>query len=236
MADFNFSFATDSHIYFDDDGYKNYTTDVINEFDKTLRLDALVNGGDSIAYGTMSKPLGLSALIKSLDVDRKKLLYAVGNHDYNGVSFESDQPSRKNNRQWNFSRKDVERLLLKDLADVVRPAGKHYYYKDFAGAKIRFIVLDTSDVEEQYDNSGNIVTDPLITYFVGKEQIDWLRQTALQVEEGWDIVITMHIGIYTWEDGFADNSYLHNRSAIQEIFRAFNAKSAYAYTIEGETA
>ncbi|WP_161944260.1 hypothetical protein, partial [Streptococcus suis] len=49
-----------------------------------------------------------------------------------------------------------------------------------------------------------------------------------------DIVITMHIGIYTWEDGFTDNSYLHNRSAIQEIFRAFNAKSAYAYTIEGE--
>ncbi len=233
MADFNFSFSTDSHIYFDDDGYKNYTTDVINDFDKTLRLDALVNGGDSIAYGTMSKPLGLSALVKSLDVDRKKLLYAVGNHDYNGISFRTDE-AKKNNRQWNFSREDVERLLLKDLADIVRPAGKHYYYKDFVGAKIRFIVLDTSDVEHKYDSSGNIVTDPLITYFVGKEQIDWLRQTALQVEEGWDIVITMHIGIYTWEDGFADNSYLHNRSAVQEIFRAFNAKSAYAYTIEGE--
>ncbi|HGK7333053.1 TPA: hypothetical protein ACJ511_000120 [Streptococcus suis] len=233
MADFNFSFATDSHIYFDDDGYKNYTTDVINEFDKTLRLDALVNGGDSIAYGTMSKPLGLSALIKSLDVDRKKLLYAVGNHDYNGISFRTDE-AKKNNRQWNFSREDVERLLLKDLADIVRPASKHYYYKDFVDTKIRFIVLDTSDVEEQYDSAGNIVTDPLVTYIVRKEQIDWLRRTALQIEEGWDIVVAMHIGIYTWEDGFADNSYLHNRSAIQEIFRAFNAKSAYAYTIEGE--
>ena len=167
MSDFNFSYSTDAHTYFDEDGYKNYTTDVVNEFDKTLGLDALVNGGDSIAYGTMSKPLGLSALIKSLDVDRTKLLYAIGNHDYNGVSF-SENEAKKNNRQWNFSRKDVERLLLKDLTDIVRPANKHYYYKDFAGAKIRFIVLDTSDVEEQYDNSGDIVTDPLITYIAGK--------------------------------------------------------------------
>ena len=233
MAEFNFSYSTDAHTYFDEDGYKNYTTDVVNEFDKTLNLDAVVNGGDSIAYGTMSKPLGLSALIKTLDVDRTKLLYAIGNHDYNGVSF-SENEAKKNNRQWTFSRKDVERLLLKDLTDIVRPANKHYYYKDFASAKIRFIVLDTSDVEEQYDSAGNIVTDPLVTYIVGKEQIDWLRQTALHVEEGWDIVITMHVGIYMWEDGFTSNSYLHNCNAIREIFRAFNAKSAYSYNLEYE--
>lgn len=233
MADFNFSYSTDAHTYFDEDGYKNYTTDVVNEFDKTLGLDALVNGGDSIYYGTMAKPLGLSALIKSLDVDRKKLLYAVGNHDYNGVSF-SENEAKKNNRQWTFSRKDVERMLLKDLTDIVRPADKHYYYKDFVDTKIRFIVLDTSDVEEQYDNNGNIITDPLVTYIVRKEQIDWLRQTALQVEEDWTIVTIMHVGLYTWEDGFVDNSYLHNSNAIQEIFRAFNAKSTYSYTIEGE--
>ena len=54
---FTFAFYSDVHYYMTENknGYINVTNAVVNDIDKYIGLDCIINGGDSILYGTKFK-------------------------------------------------------------------------------------------------------------------------------------------------------------------------------------
>ena len=225
---FVFAFATDCHWYFDNTAYHNYTNEMIEELRKCIGFDCYINGGDSIYYGTKFKLNGVAAMNDAFAVNHDNYVYCIGNHDYNGVSGETQ------NSGWMFDADGIESLCMRKMQSIVRPSGARYYYRDFEEKKIRVIVLDTSDVDITFDGNGDLTSeDPLTTFVVRQNQIDWLCDALDCPDSGWGVVIVMHVGLYLAEDGFTDNNPLTNSQAIIDILKAYVNKGAYTYSTTG---
>ena len=226
---FVFAFATDCHWWFDDTTYHNYTNEMIEELRHCIGFDCYINGGDSIYYGTKFKLNGVASMTEAFEVNHDDYVYCIGNHDYNGVSGETQ------NSSWMFNAEGIESLCMRKIKTTQRPEGARYYYRDFEEKKIRVIVLDTSDLSIAFDESNNLSTpDPLVTFVIQQNQIDWLCSEALDCpSDDWGVMIVMHVGLYLAEDGFPDNNPLINRRAIINILNAYVNKAAYTYTTAG---
>lgn len=225
---FVFAFATDCHWWFDDTAYHNYTNEMIEELRNCIGFDCYINGGDSIYYGTEFKLNGVASMTEAFEVDHDNYVYCIGNHDYNGVS------GATQNSSWMFNAEAIESLCMRKMKNIHRPDGARYYYRDFDEKKIRVIVLDTSDLEFTFDGSGNLTSaDPLTTFVVRQNQLDWLCGALDCPTSDWGVIIVMHVGLYLAEEGFPDNNPLINRAAIKSILSAFVNKSAYTYSTTG---
>lgn len=131
-------------------------------------IDKILNGGDT----------GNSSVICSNAIDRLRdaigsdKVYSVnGNHETNDAS-RYEKP---------FER--VHRALRGHCKDIVYgDNNKSYYYFDNSASKVRYIGLSTYGyfVENQYEDAYTL------------EQLQWLTETALDVEDGWTIVIFTH--------------------------------------------
>lgn len=226
---FTFAFSTDCHWWFDTTtGYINRTNDVIKDLYNSVRYDAYINGGDSVFYGTKFKQNLVSSMEQAFDVPTENMIYCVGNHDYNGVSV----AGTVQNESWMLTDDEYEAIAMRKMQNIHRPIGKRYFYRDFEEKKIRIISLDTSDVDISFDNNDNIVGyDPLVTFAVRQNQLEWLRTTALDCPDNdWGVIIVMHVGLYTDEDGFVDNNPLINRSYLIQLLSAYVNKSNYSYS------
>ena len=225
---FLFSFATDIHYYFNDTtGYFNSTNELIEKLDNDFGFDAYINGGDSMLFGSKDRTYAIGALNHVFErIDGDKVLYCMGNHDFNGVS----QGGLSQDESWMFNNIMVETLLTRHNVNVNRPEGKRYFYKDFNNKKVRIIVLDTSDIDVTFDENGKAEIDPLLVYGVRQDQLTWLCDTALNVPtDEWNILVFMHVGLYTSENGFPGNNVLINRDGIINIFNKYVNKDIYSY-------
>lgn len=130
-------------------------------------------GGDSISNGTIADEAEMIAQDKAFDtimsyVPNGRFCRAVGNHDgywYDGTN------------RFSYDRNQVYELFLREEAIA---QNKHfgddgtYYYVDDITSGVRFIVLNT--------NGGS----------VDDAQIAWFRDTALNVDAGWCVVVISH--------------------------------------------
>ncbi len=131
-------------------------------------VDKILNGGDT----------GNSSVICSNAIDRLRdaigsdKVYSVnGNHETNDAS-RYEKP---------FER--VHRALRGHCKDIVYgDNNKSYFYFDSSASKVRYIGLSTYGyfVDNQYEDAYT------------SEQLQWLTETALDVEDGWTIVIFTH--------------------------------------------
>ena len=131
-------------------------------------IDKILNGGDT----------GNSSVICSNAIDRLReaiganSVYTVnGNHETNDAS-RYERP---------FER--VHRALRGHCSDIVYgDKNKSYFYFENAASKVRYIGLSTYGlfIDNQYEDA---YTD---------EQLQWFTQTALNVPEGWTIMIFTH--------------------------------------------
>ena len=230
--DFMFTFATDCHFPPDDEkSYYNPTNEVIKAIDDNFHVDAIINGGDSDIYGSKKRTYALGCydhVFKNLPQD--KIVYCMGNHDWNGVSGISYQQDE----DWMLDNSMTNTLFMRHNTDAVFPASAtddvKYFYRDFTDKKIRVIVLNTSDVDVSFTN-GIVDIDPLAALGVRQAQITWLTETALNVpDDDWHIIIFMHVGLYINAEGFPANNALINRESIQAILSAYVNKTTYSYS------
>lgn len=131
-------------------------------------IDKILNGGDT----------GNSSVICSNAINRLReaigsnRVYTVnGNHETNDAS-RYERP---------FER--VHRALRGHCSDIgYGDRNKSYFYFEDAGFKVRYIGLSTYGlfIDNQYEDA---YTD---------EQLQWFTQTAMNVAEGWTIVIFTH--------------------------------------------
>ena len=232
---FCFAFFSDNH-YSITNGKGHYvspTNAIIKDIDTFIGLDAILNGGDNIMYGSKSKVQGLTALFKMFDtIDLDKYVPCVGNHDFNSVA---DGGVTINTDEWIITNKELETLFFRKVETSARPNGKLYYYRDFEQKKVRIIVLDTMDVPIEFNTNGTIKYDPVSIHGLSQSQLEWLDSaldlTGKTDADNWKIVILMHVGAYFTTEGFTQNTNtLTNRLGLRAMLSAFVNRSSYSYS------
>lgn len=195
----NFAWFSDMHY----DGSSRYVKNVgvlckavMDACDIPL---ALMNG-DSLTAGVLSTDDEVIANLEgTMDIlapiGDERLMLVRGNHDdvygwYHptGSYIEGSSVAYVNkvapSKIWN----KLHRPQAKDFRRVFGGDGT-YFYLDNTPQKVRFVCLNG----HYYD--GEAVTDgttKFMTTGFGTEQLDWLENVALAVDEGWGVVIATH--------------------------------------------
>lgn len=159
--------------FFSDNHQRNgYAGMLIAYIMKECNIPYCFYGGDSISNGTIADEAEMIAQDKAFDtimsyIPNGRLCRAVGNHDgywYDGT-----------NKYW-YNRDQVYELFLREESIA---QNKHfgddgtYYYVDDIASKVRFIILNTNEVDST--------------------QLTWLQNTALSFNEsGWAVVFISH--------------------------------------------
>ena len=172
-----FYFITDMH--WDKNAQKS--PDIITMMQKRLRINKMFTGGDITSNGYENSPI--TELRKAMGNDAS--VYSVsGNHEYIGAATYSEIAYMQNS----LYPENVEFGSIE----------KSYYYIDNKAKKIRYIVLAAY---------GEAVNGAAKTLYTDIDQLEWFRNTALNVESGWTIIILTHClyAIPVYSDGTSGN-------------------------------
>lgn len=145
----------------------------------------------------------ISKSIRDLyDID-SRLLLANGNHD--GV-----EANGYGNTQWYYCANGS----INNGYAIKENVPNAYSYKDFPDLKIRILTMSMPD------------SNQLNAYYWGfsHEQIQWLINTALDVEDSWKIIMTVHSPLYGKHQG---DSYGH-ADVVNGIINAFHNHTTYS--------
>lgn len=131
-------------------------------------IDMILNGGDT----GNSSVICCNAIDQLRDAIGSDRVYSVnGNHETNDAS-RYEKPYKR-----------VHRALRGHCKDIVYgDKNNSYFYFDNSASKVRYIGLSTYGlfVNNQYEDAYTA------------EQLQWFTETALDVEDGWTIVIFTH--------------------------------------------
>lgn len=131
-------------------------------------IDKILNGGDT---GNTSV-ICTNAINRLRDAIGSDKVYTVnGNHETNDAS-RYERPYERVHKALRVHCKDI----------VYGDQNKSYFYFDNLASKVRYIGLSTFGlfIDNQYEDAYTA------------EQLQWFTETALDVEDGWTIVIITH--------------------------------------------
>lgn len=135
-------------------------------------VNKILNGGDTGNSQIICKN-AISQLRNAIGSD--KVYIVTGNHEINDAS-RYESPYMR-----------VADELRGHCSDIVYgDSNKSYFYFDNAASKVRYIGLSTYGLylDDQYESA---YTD---------QQLEWFRSTALDVAEGWNIIVFTHCLYY----------------------------------------
>lgn len=214
----NFTFATDIH----NNIWNNqpHKFQVLGEIGKRGIVDFVGIGGDIVDEGQPVSELK-KRLLKLVNYARDSYLTFIcrGNHDTGFTNYTTGDVI-KPHEWYNIACRHLEEKVV---FDEQNPQGG-YYYKDFNNAKIRVIVLNTSDFYIEGDNSIN----PL-TCRIRQQQFSWFQNKALNfMDKGtdrsnWGVVILSHASI-----NVVESSELNGKILICEVLKAFMTGTTYS--------
>lgn len=104
--------------------------------------------------------------------------------------------------------------------DEVRNGNSNYYYKDFDDKKIRLIGLDSSDFPETTNADGTMIFNKFSNSGFQQNQLNWLANQALQVPDGYAVLITMHWPVNHTVYDYADEMMI-NHHLLKQILEDF---------------
>lgn len=105
-----------------------------------------------------------------------------------------------------------------------------YFYKDYPEKKIRFITLNTSDVNEDlFDENGSLKYARWLSHTIRQEQLTWLATVALNnVPEDYHVVVSGHAPLNANIGGWTDNGSIYmNFGIILSLLAAFRDGTNY---------
>ncbi|MBQ6520814.1 MAG: metallophosphoesterase [Anaerolineaceae bacterium] len=216
---FTFIHVSDNHHVGNYGGtYSNATAAVIRYLHSRYHFDAIFNTGDELLTATKAASgsgwndgkLSLSNAINSYPIE--DLVFCEGNHD-RGIIAE----------QYIYL-EEYYNLVLRHWADNPNVHASYpdsYYYRDYPDYKIRTVCLtlynlpdDDLDVHYQYLRDW--------VYGYDCRQMEWLCNTALQVDGGWSVIILTHQAPVTTKEGNNGNgSGGVNILALRDILESF---------------
>lgn len=187
------------------DDNPDYTGMAYAKVANDINLDANFNLGDSV----LSNPKNCTASLMNTfrRVPAKDWVYVEGNHDRNVFAPILSKVGYNNivNRH---------HLLFDKNFHFGNGENSSYYYVDYDNRKIRVIVLDLYDIGPAHDN----VYNDDAGYRQG--QLEWLINTALKVEDGWQVIVMTHQPPIP---GMPENNLGYNSDALIKILESFKA-------------
>lgn len=200
----NVAFMTDMHYgAFDND--RMIVKKAVNAYkyiaDK-VPAEGIIIGGDSVNEGTKEIR---TEIFKELTAhfEGTDAFFIKGNHDDGSIwdcAFEKSAPAVNH-----FTGGELKSLMFSCLpgravTDEGNPDGAYWYF-DNAEKKIRFIGLDSSELEHEVDEEGKLKFPGIYYSRISDEQFKWLGNEALSFkEEGWTALIFLHVGLTPCDD------------------------------------
>lgn len=179
----------------------NYTGMAYERVRQALDPDANFNLGDSV----LSTGDNLVALRRAFEYTPvKDWIYCEGNHDRwvkdpilpPAQFYAAVNRVHRNDSRFHFG----------------NGSNGAYYYVDYDSKKLRVIVIDDYDVGSTHDAEYNDKAG------IRQAQFDWLANTALQVEEGWYVLVMVHQSPYP---DMPENNRVANSDQLVQLFNAF---------------
>ena len=153
-------------------------------------------------------------------IERSKFLCTKGNHDgawgasVDGVSYLKNIGNKEN----------YNTLYRRQASEYNRVFGGNgtYFYVD-SPQKVRFIMLNChTDGDGSEDENGYPVYNAMKSSVYGSEQLEWVAEVALDVPEGWGVIVMSHVPLNTGTDG----------AALSGLLDAYNNRRTYTKTID----
>lgn len=210
-----FVFLTDVHIARN----TRYSVPLIHYIKEHTDIQNVLCGGDFVwAFGSANlcrEQLTLS--LEYLDALREDMnvYIARGNHDA------TIRKSREEDVGYTMPYGQVRSAFAAHNSPATcAPEGKLYFYVDDTDAKIRYVILDTSEKHLAEDQPWGV------QYGMLDEQLRWLCDTALRLEDGrdWSVIVLGHIPCY--EKITDAGSVL---APLRDILEAFRNKQCCQY-------
>ncbi len=165
-------------------------------------------------------------ILSAIDADR--LLATVGNHDgawgapVDGVYYLKDIGNEAlYNKVFRRQSTDSRRVFGEDGT---------YFYVDSFPHKVRFIMLNThTDGDGANNENGYAVYNSMKNSVLGTKQLHWLENTALDVPDGWNIILMGHYPLKTWSE--TENSLvfaIKDGELFKEIVDSYNNRTVYS--------
>ena len=190
--------------------------------------------GDVVTRGCLNSSEEMEeSFVKAEDIlvpIRDKALQIKGNHD---GAWGYDPP---NTYQYQFSNELIYKYIYSNVKKI---NGTHFspeneaYYIDDTENKVRYIMLNSHHNDELKSSDGSAVHNPFRVFRFGQKQIDWLALTALDVPEGYSIIVASHVPIYvaylnSWGGENGENVL------VRKLLNAYNKKTHFNYSFDGE--
>lgn len=178
-----------------------------------LNVCRLFDGGDSTQV--ISSNGHTSNWVMDFEKLRKKtfngrLHHIVGNHEYlteaySDLALYDDADFYDWVDYCYFNNRDTDIIVYGDPE-------KHYYYVDNKQRKIRYIILSSFKQKiTPIENVGGTYTR-VAEDDMDATQLNWFTNTALNVEQGWTILVFNHFFCSVNRDGRTDDGYMLNVS------------------------
>lgn len=231
---FNLGFITDTHweptpvVYGRSDLSMGH---LANLMQLDSKLNAIIAGGDNT--NSYSKSLdyvkkyvnefGNNLLNYGKHADRFAL---IGNHD--DGSLRGDKLKRDVKPSDIVTIDDFAKAYhFDDRFDEVRDDHSPWFYKDYSGAKIRVIGIQTQDIDETSVNDFDALKyKRQWTFGIRQMQFDFLTKKALVVPEGYAVMIFGHAQLRPDGDYNDDGVWINNQLLIN-VLNAFKAGSKF---------
>ena len=189
-ADLRLIAFADPHS-FDENKYRKY-----NDLLSSGCIDSIVGLGDYQSYSVHERAATISNITKALSHAGRtpNCLYAIGNHD---IAFTSPN-SGAVTQDTVLTKREMHDCLGRHLNGVAHfndadPYGG-YYYVDYTAAKIRLVVINTSDI---YEADGSLAYKYTESVMIQQPQVTWFVNDALDFSDKtdpskWSVLVCCH--------------------------------------------
>lgn len=184
-----FIFITDTHW---NDNSK-LSPNLIDHIRKNTNVQKVIFGGDIVrAFGAKDAITDdvyeFNGAMKKY-VEESKYFPTIGNHDFTikYVNSADDQTGYTHDVPFTYNN---SAKMLESYAGIKNQ--KMYYYFDNPVQKVRYIMVNTEEEVNSGDNYWGVGAH------ITQEQLDWLTNDALVVDDGYDIVVVGHVPIHPY--------------------------------------
>lgn len=176
-------------------------------------------GEDLVYNGQLSKTQMVTNYTQLRQMTSANSIFTWGNHDDNSSKSLSKDKVIRDREVWDILMNGKSNIICAD-GDLY---GKFMYYMDDNTSKIRFIVLNSSELTYENGSNNNYLYGGIGHFEFSNGQIEWLKK-CLVVPHGYGVVVLSHCQIYpTIANSSINSNSPYNGDKLHKVLEDFKA-------------
>ena len=176
--------------------------------------------GEDLVYNSQLTKTQMSKNYTQLrQMTNANSIFVWGNHDDNSEKSLSKDKVIRDREVWDILMNGKTNINCAD-GDLY---GKFIYFMDDNTSKIRFIILNSSELTYENGSNNNYLHGGIGNFYFSDDQIEWLKK-CLVVPHGYGVVVLSHCQIYPTTANSAINSNSpYNGDKLHKVLEDFKA-------------